>query len=229
MELTSTVVKQFDSELPVPKVQKSAIQFVGRGAGRLVSDRIDPEFIDGVPFVSVNMERGGRQFPNATKGLMNLYGREVPADQRRITTFGRDISIISDEEYLAIHPPLNLKNFPSDLANKNLEYSGIYEDGWISERSFFVLSLGDTSKFITVTGSIPQIDDPTFTTVLKLSVNGREIASKNLGLGNFEFKVPVTSRASKQRIELVFSKYQRLPGADGRIAPAKINFIGFDK
>jgi len=157
-----------------------------------------------------------------------LYGRSIPADQRRITTFGRDISIISEEQYLAIKPPAKLQNFPSDLANKNLEYSGIYEDGWISEKSFFVLSPSATSKFIKLTGSVPQIDDPTFSTILKMSVNGKEIGHQNLGLGNFEFKVPVTTLAPKQRIELSFSKYQTLPGADGRIAPAKINFIGFE-
>ncbi len=228
VELSNTVVKQFDSQLPTPIVQKTTVQFVGRGTGRVFSDPIVPEIIDGVPFVSFYMARDGKQFPNSTKGLMMLYGREVPADQRRITAFGRDISLISEEQFQAIQPPAYLKNFPSDLSNKNLEYSGIYEDGWISEKSFFVLSPGATSKFITVTGSIPQIDDPTFSTVLKVSVNGKEIASKSLVLGNFEFKVPLTSQAPKQRVELAFSKYQTLPGADGRIAPAKINFIGFE-
>lgn len=228
VELSNTVVKQFDGQLPTPIVQKTTVQFVGRGTGRVFSDPISPEIIDGVPFVSFYMGRDGKQFPNTTKGLMMLYGREVPADQRRITAFGRDISLISEEQFQAIQPPAYLKNFPSDLANKNLEYSGIYEDGWISEKSFFVLSPSATSKFIAVTGSVPQIDDPAFSTVLKLSINGRGIASKKLGLGNFELRVPVTSQASKQRIELEFTTYQTLPGADGRIAPAKINFIGFE-
>lgn len=83
-------------------------------------------------------------------------------------------------------------------------------------------------ELIAVVGSISKIDDPKFSTVLKFSVNGKEIASKRLGLGNFEFKVPITSQGPKQRIELAFSNYQTLPGADGRITPAKINFIGFE-
>lgn len=228
MELTSTVAKQFGSALPQPSVENSSINFVGRGSGRVFSAPLTPSKVDGASYLFIDMGRDGKQFPSTPKGLMLLYGRSIPADQRRITAFGRDISLISEEQYQAIQPPANLKSFPSDLANKNLEYSGIYEDGWISERSFFVLSPIATSKFVTVTGSIPQIDDPMFSTVLKLSVNGREIASKNLGLGNFELKVPVTSQAAKQHIELVFSKYQTLPGADGRIAPAKINFIGFE-
>jgi hypothetical protein len=228
MELTTTIAKQFGSELPQPSVENSPINFVGRGSGRIFSEPFTPSKIDGAAYVSIDMGRDGKQFPSATKGLMLLYGRSIPADQRLITAFGRDISLISQEQYQAIQSPYNLKNFPMDLANKNLEYSGIYEDGWISERSFFVLSPGATSKFITVSGSVPLIDDPNFSTVLKLSINGREISSKNLGLGNFELKVPVTSQAQKQRIELAFSNYQTLPGADGRIAPAKINFIGFE-
>jgi hypothetical protein len=228
MELTTTVVKQFGSELPRPSVENSRLNFVGRGSGRIFSDPLMPSRVDGAAYLSIDMGREGKQFPSATKGLMLIYGRSIPADQRRITAFGRDISLISEEQYQAIRPPTNLQSFPADLANKNLEYSGIYEDGWISEKSFFVLSPSATSKFITVTGSIPQIDDPTFSTVLKLSVNGKEITSKSLGLGNFELTVPLTSQALKQRIELGFSKYQTLPGADGRISPAKINFIGFE-
>lgn len=228
MELTSTVAKQFGSELPRPNVENTAINFVGRGSGRVFSDPLTPSKIDGASYVSIDMGREAKLFPSSAKGLMLLYGRSIPADQRRITTFGRDISLVSEEQYQGIQAPANLKSFPSDLANQSLEYSGIYEDGWISERSFFVLSPSPTSKFITVAGSIPQIDDPKFSTVLKLSVNGREVASKNLVLGNFELKIPVKSLAPKQRIELEFSKYQTLPGADGRIAPAKINFIGFE-
>ena len=228
MELSATVVKQFGSELPRPSVEGSPINFVGRGSGRVFSGPITPSKIDGVTYVSIDMGRDGKQFASAPKGLMLLYGRSIPADNRHITVFGRDISLISQGQYQAIQPPANLKSFPSDLANKNLEYSGIYEDGWISERSFFVLSPNASSKFIAVTGSVPQIDDPKFSTVLNLSVNGEEVASQNLGLGNFEFKVPVTSLVPKQRIEFTFSNYQTLPGADGRVTPAKINFIGFE-
>jgi hypothetical protein len=228
MELTSTVLKQFGGELPQPDVQETTIGFVGRGSGRVFSGPLALSRINGASYVSIDMGRDGKQLPIATRGLMLLYGRSIPADQRRITAFGRDISVISEEQYQALQPPANLKQFPFDLADKNLEYSGIYEDGWISERSFFVLSPIVTSKFITVTGSIPQIDDPAFSTVLKLSINGKEIATKNLGLGNFDFKVPITSQVPKQRIELSFSKYQMLPSADGRATPAMINFIGFE-
>lgn len=227
MELSTTVVKQFDSQLPMPIVQKTAIKFVGRGTGRVFSDQIDPEYIDGVPFVSIDMARGGKQFPNSINGLMMLYGREVPADQRRITAFGRDISLISDEQFKALQPPASLEFFPTDLANKNLEYSGIYEDGWISEMAFFVLSPKASTKNLTVSGSVPQIDNPKFTTTLRLLIDKKEVASRKVGIGNFEVEIPVANLNPRQRVEVQFSEYQKLPGGDGRITGGKINFLGF--
>ena len=228
MELTATITKQWGSELPKPYVENSAMNFIGRGSGRVFSEPLTLTTVGDSKYLSVDIGRDGKQFPSSTKGLMSLYGRSIPADQRRITAFGRDISLISEERYLAIQAPAHIKGFPADLSNKNLEYSGIYEDGWISEKSFFVLTPTETSKFISVIGSVPKIDDPAFSTVLKLSIDGREVSIHKLGLGSFELRVPVVSLKPKQRIELVFTKYQTLPGADGRIAPAKINFIGFE-
>ncbi len=227
MDLTDTVVKQFASELPKPKVQGVPLDFVGRGSGRVFSQPIEPTLIDGTPYISVDMERDGLNFPHTVNGLMLLYGRQVPADRRLITAFGRDISLVSEEKYRGLQPPVSLQNFPADLANKNLEYSGIYEDGWVSEQSFFVLSASPTSRFFVVKGMVPQIRDPDFSTMLRVSINGREVAQKNIGLGNFELKVPVVPSKGRQRVDIAFSKYQQLPGADGRITGGKIDFIGF--
>lgn len=227
MELTSTVVRQFHSELPLPTVQGIRVRFVGRGSGRVFSDPLSPAFIDEIPYLPVDMGRDGKRFPRSEYGLMLLYGRDVSLDSRRITTFGRDISLVSEEQYQAIHPPASLHNFPGDLGNKNLEYSGIYEDGWISERSFFVLSPEISSKILTVKGIVPQIDNPGFSTVLQISIDGNQVVSKKLGLGNFEVQVQATKINSKHRIDINFSKYQQLPGVDGRIIGGKIDFIGY--
>jgi hypothetical protein len=229
MELTSTLAKQFGSELPRPSVENSPINFVGRGSGRMFSEPFTPSKIDGVAYVSIDIGRDGKQFPSARQGLMLLYGRSIPADQRRITTFGRDISLISEEQYQAIQPPASLQNFPADLGNKNLEYSGIYEDGWISERSFFCLAITPNTKKLIIRGLIPQLgSEKAFSTELTIYLDGKPIAIQQLGLGDFSVEVPVSGLSGRQRVDLEFSKYQRLPGADGRITAGKINFIGFE-
>lgn len=227
MELTDTVVKQFGSELPKPRVQSTSLNFTGRGTGRIFSDPIEPTIINGMSFVSIDMARNGRLFPNPIKGLMLLYGRDIPADQRLITAFGRDISLISEEQYQTLQPPINLNRFPNDLGNKNLEYSGIYEDGWISEHAFFVLAPSPSTKVLSLKGEIPQIDSPSFSTVVTLSINGKPWLSQKIGLGSFELNVPVNSLQGKQRVDISFSNHQQLPGADGRIIGGKIEFIGF--
>lgn len=226
MELTDTVLKQWDSSLPHPTVQNAKIGFVGRGSGRVFSDRIEPTMIDGMPFLSVDMGRDGKQFQNDIKGLMLLYGRNIPLDQRRITAFGRDMSLISEAEYQALTPPSALTRFPADLENKSVEYSGVYEDGWISERSFFMLA-SDEKKQLVVSGMIPLLSDPAFSTTVTLSLGGRVIAEKPLGLGKFELAVPVSELRGRQRIDIAFSRYQVLPGQDGRTTGAKIDFLGF--
>lgn len=228
MELTSTIAKQFESELPHPRIENEVINFVGRGTGRIFSEPMELTNIDSKLYVSIDLGRDGKHLPSERKGLMLLYGREIPADQRLMTTWARDISLISEKQYQSISPPISLQHFPADLADKNLEYSGIYEDGWISESSFFVLSPSTSSKYIKVVGTVPQIKDVNFSTVLKLSLDGKEITSQNLGLGNFEVKVPITSFTPKQRVALVFSNYQTLPSPDGRIIGGKIDFIGFE-
>ncbi|QKJ03469.1 hypothetical protein [Yersinia mollaretii] len=229
MELTSTIVKQYDSELPTPKVQNVPIGFVGRGSGRIFSDPIELTDIDGMSFVSVDMGREGKQMSNSHKGLMLLYGRDVSLDSRYITTFGRNISLISEEQYQLLQPPQSVTHFPADLANPNLEYSGIYEDGWISEHSFFKFKVGkETDKFI-VRGVIPQLGKSAdFATELKIRINGQLVAQQKLGVGAFSVEVPVTGLSDNPRVDLEFTNYQKLPGDDGRITAGKIDFIGFN-
>ncbi|CNF81692.1 TPA: hypothetical protein PXJ53_001189 [Yersinia enterocolitica] len=229
MELTSTLTKQFDSELPKPQVQNVPIGFIGRGSGRIFSDPIELTDIDGMSFVSVDMGRKGKQMSDSRNGLMLLYGRDVLLDSRYITTFGRNISLISEELYQSLQPPQSIAHFPTDLADPNLEYSGIYEDGWISERSFFKFKVGkETDKFI-ICGMIPQLGKAAdFSTELKIRINGQLVSQQKLGVGAFSVEVPVTGLNGSPRVDLEFTNYQQLPGDDGRITAGKIDFIGFN-
>ena len=230
LELTTTVAKQFNSELPRPKIlgrTNNEVAFVGRGTGRIVSRPVDLMYIDGVPYFSIDMGRNGLRFPYSPAGLMLLYGREVSPDRRRLTAFGRDISLISEEEYRSFRAPDRLKNFPADLANEHLEYSGIYEDGWISERAFFVLSPGSSSRYLALKGQIPKIEADDFKTTLTIRIDGRLAATKDLGLGTFDIRLPVEPGPGRHRIDLAFDRYQRLPGKDGRPTGGKIDFMGY--
>jgi hypothetical protein len=227
VELTSTVLKQFDSELPRPKIENTRLNFVGRGSGRIFSDPIEPMKLEDSFYISVDIGRDGRPFPNTRSGLMALYGQNIPLDPRWPTTFGRDISLMSEQQYQAIQAPTHVQNFPVDLANKNLAYSGIYEDGWVSENAFFELSAQASSTKLVVKGMVPQIKDVAFSTQLTIFVDGQKIRTQKLGLGDFNIQVPIADLKPRQRVEISFSNTQRLPGDDGRITAGKINFIGY--
>jgi hypothetical protein len=193
----------------------------------VVSEPVTPVYVEGLPYLQVDMGRDGRGFPERRVALTRLYGNDIKLDWRSLTTFGRDVSLISDADYQSWQPPTHVSSFPRDLEDDQLEYSGIYEDGWISERSYFILSSAQSSQFLTVRGMVPNVGDPGFSTNLAVSIDGAQVAKKALGLGAFEITVPVAASAGRHRIDLAFDGAQRLPGNDGRPFSAKIDFLGY--
>lgn len=158
-----------------------------------------------------------------------MYGSDVLIDMRRLTHFVRKFGVLANTEYQALKPPHALSKFPANLADPGLEYSGLYEDGWISERSFFVLTPKPDTRYLVIKGMVPQIDAPDFRNTLTVSIDGREVVKQPLGLGTFEVKAPVSVNGQRHRIDLAFDRYQVLPGADGRPTSGKVAFIGFTR
>jgi hypothetical protein len=150
-----------------------------------------------------------------------------PLDRRRLVAFARDVSLVSEEDYRRLMPPAFLDSFPAALADPGLEFSGIYEDGWIGDSAFFALRQGKDSRTLRITGMIPQITDPAFKTELTVLLDGRPVAKRLLGVGEFTVAVALPSMQGNRRVDLQFSKYQRLPGDDGRPASALLKFVGF--
>lgn len=230
MEITNTITKQHESRLPSPSVQSKQLNVIGRGSARVFSPIIKPSYIDDEAYITIDMGREGKPFPNEIRWLGLLYGRDISMDSRNIVTFGRDISLISNAQYDAMRPPLQLNKFPDDLADKNLEFSGMYEDGWVSESSYFVLSPPDVGDSLNVKGSIPLINDRDFLTLMTISINGKEINKKLLGVGDFSLSLPIEKPMyGRQRVEIRFDRDQILPGADARVVGGKLMGLGFMK
>jgi hypothetical protein len=216
---------------------------VGRGSARLFSPPLVPQRIDGRDYFMVDFGRPGKRFNMPRVGLMSLYGRDVAIDRRLLVGFARDVSAISEDEFQKLAPPGQLTNFPADLANPNLEYSGLYEDGWVADAAFATLALpatpaelGSAPKAIAVRGSVPTIGgNAAFTTDVTLKVDGVEVAKKTLTPGEFEVRGALPAKAadgstptgSRRRVELLFSNTQHLPEGDNRPAAALLKFVGF--
>lgn len=206
---------------------RQAFPIVGRGSARVFSPIINPQIINNQPYFGLDMGQDGTTFPFNRTGLMNLYSKDVALDIRQMVGFGRDISLVSDEQYQKMAAPEQVSNFPADLANPNLEYSGVYEDGWVSEAAFFGLNRPAGPAALIVRGTIPQIDSPGFKTEITVLVDGQEVARRPLGLGDFELKLTVPAQVGRHRVDLRFSYFQHLPGNDKRPVGALLRLVGF--
>jgi hypothetical protein len=233
VEISGTVLRQNGAALPDLTVHgrtRVAAGLVGRGSGRVLTPPVEPVVIDGQAFIHLDMGREGRQFPLPPTGpVTGLYGRQVALDNRYLTAFVRNISLLSLAQVQALEPPHAVSSFPADLAHEGLQYSGIYEDGWISERAFFILQPRAPRDVLEVRGMVPMIDRADFKTSLTVSVDGRPVSRAALGLGDFALKIPLPPGQRSRRIDLAFDQTQTLPGGDGRPTGGLIRSIGFVK
>ena len=199
----------------------------GRGSARVFMPAITPRTLLGQPYVLLDMEVPGTLFPWQRIGLMSLYGTRIPLDGRRLVGFVRDISAISEKQYEELRPPSFLSDLHNDLLNRNLEYSGAYEDGWISEASQYVLSHPRGADAVVVRGLVPLIGDPEFHTMMTVYVAGREIGKAGVGVGTFSLQFPIRGVGPRVPVKVKFARFQRLPNGDGRPVAAKLYGLGF--
>ncbi|HEX3730702.1 MAG TPA: hypothetical protein VHV47_12905, partial [Opitutaceae bacterium] len=204
------------------------LPFVGYGSARIVSPIIQPEYFEQSPYITIDFGEAGRPIETAKQGLMRLWGLQYNLDDRHLVGFTRDISILTDEEYLALPRPTRIGDFPGDLFRyPGLEYSGLYEDGWVASDAYFKLGASHPGQVLRLRGLIPDI--PSFRTRgvdVTVSINGTPTEIVNLKPGEFSLTrlikeaVPITS------ISLHFSDAEVYAGgSDTRVVSASIHEI----
>lgn len=232
ISLTDSLAGDRQDRLPwaaqVIGISRSPMVMKGRGAARVVSEPLTPQVIDGHYFLAVDMGTDGTFFNNNVSGLMRLWGRDVRLDHRQMVGFLRDFSLISEDQYQAISPPNSVRQFPNDLMDRNLEFSGIYEDGWLSDQSFVILSQPAAPCRIVCKLLVPNLGSSQFSTELGMRVDGKEVARKTVGVGDVELSADLPAEAGHRRIDLSFSKMQNFPDPDGRPIAAKVKSIGIE-
>lgn|GEM_PF-3489138 len=229
LEYTMSLKADGESILPPAEVigdERLPLSWLGRGAAQTYSPPLVPQEIDGHYYVALDLGEDGVFVPKPRVGLMSLYGTDIKIDPRPILGYARDISVISEAEYASLNPPSSLAAFPADLANPDLEYSGIFEDGWLSEASFFCLSQPQADMSLRIQGFNPLIDDAAFTQDLTVLVDGQEVLQQTYPVGEIDITLP-SSDAGRRCVELRFSQVQRLPNGDNRPIAAQLKFIGY--
>jgi hypothetical protein len=236
LSLTATNSKNEDFRLPAIKVvggENVTLPLVGRGSARLVSAPLNPRKIDSSDYIGIDFGRKGVFIDRERNGVMALFGKNVKFDTRKVVAYARDISYISPEQYAAFKRPQAVQSFPAALEDKGLEYSGIFEDGWISDVAFVVLQapLNDTVASLHLSAMIPDIGGSPFSTVLTIKVNDQLVYTANHAKGEVDITVPLDTSLFKgnpiAKIQLESSALQRLPNGDDRPVSMHLNVIEF--
>jgi len=207
--------------------RREAFAVEGRGAGRFVSPPIVPRLVDGLPMFELDMGADGTVFRQPRRGILALFGSQYKLDPRRFVGFVRDISVISDEQYRRLRAPSALTAFPRDLQNPDLQFSGIYEDGWVAERAFAWLTAPRGRHAFVVRGSVPALPGVT-ESVVHVSIDGIEVASQPVLPGEFEIRADSHGDGRRHKVDLVFDRTFHLPNGDNRVAAGLLSYAGYE-
>ena len=178
--------------------------------------------IDGHPYLLLNLGAHAYVTREHRGGLDGVFGSSVPLDPRALAAYVRDVSLISAAQYAQMQPPLTVASFPSGLANPDLQYSGVYEDGWVGRESYFVLGAGPAAR-LEVHANVPQRGGGE----LDVLLDGRRIARVAAPPGPLSVFIPASASRSPRRVDLRFAKLTKLPAPDLRPVSALLTFVGF--
>ena len=204
----------------------SSFDLVGRGSARVVS-RPHQTAVD--RRAVVHPARHGRRRSISARetrrdGRAVRQHRSVVNDTRYLTSYVRDISLVDDGAYGQLDRASRpFGSFPSDLANPDLEYSGIYEDGWVGEESYALLAAGGPTRLV-VRADVP--DRPA--QHLHVSVDGKPVFSESVKPGRLNVIVPLPASEARRRVALRWATSAPLPAPDSRPVAAQLRFVGLD-
>jgi hypothetical protein len=201
---------------------KFAFPVAGRGSARVISPPLTPELIGGRPYLFLDIGKQPQIQYDHRRGLDALFGGSIPLDDRRLTGYLRDVSLISATQYAHLEPPSDVSEFPADLGNPNLAYSGIYEDGWVGQDSYVVLAGGPAANLV-VHASIPAGEGGR----VSVLIDGRIRAQVTVVPGALNLSVPVPRSAVVRKVELRFQRTIDLPAPDYRPVSALLTYVGF--
>ena len=210
------------------------INLMGRGSARIYSSEISPKKIADGNYIGIDYGREENYIDRERSGAMALFGKNVKLDTRRIVLSARNICLftpLSFEKYPRLSEVSDIRR---DIQNNGLEYSGIFEDGWISEAAFVILknpALNTKMIFLNIQASIPEVQNKNFKTNVSIKLNDHEIYNGLISPGDVVLRVPVKSTdfsvSGNSKIVITSSNLQDLPNGDGRSVSMLIQKIGF--
>ena len=218
-KLPSKAVVVGDYDYPLP--------FVGHGSARVVSPPIKPEYFEQNAYITLDFGEDPQIIQKDKTGLMRLWGMKFSLDDRRLVGFMRDASVITEEQYQNLPRPLRIGDFPDDLSRyPGLEYSGLFEDGWVAEDAFFKLGPSHAGQILTFKGFIPDTEKFRKQGVdVTVSINDKPTEIVNLKAGEFTLTRLIKEATKITSITLHFSDAQVYGHDDPRPVSAFVREI----
>ena len=214
-------------EAPRILAQKDVpLGFVGNGAVNRILGPIRPIWQNGAAYIAIDFAETPVPFPYKRHGLQSLYNTNVPLDSRLLVTYGRDISALTGAEVAALPRPARLSRFPADIVvARGLEFSGIFEDGWLSPQSEFVLAGASAGAAVRLRGYVPELPGmPLGRGTFKVNLNGRDFELP-AATGTFDWLLPVSGATTATRVAITPSSTAELPNGDRRPVGAKLDLL----
>ena len=219
--------KTWSHQASVRGSNEVVIPFTGSGAANLFIGPISPLKFGEHAYVSLDMGEIPRPFPSNRGGFKALYNRSVPLDYRLLTSYGRDISLVSSKEYESLVRPIRIDKFPDDLIHaRELEFSGIYEDGWLSPDVSFVLGESHPGDVVRVRLQVPtHVFSTNSVGEARISVNKATPTVIAVTANDFDWLLPIQNPGKKTELSISFSMHGSLKYPDNRVVSAKLDSI----
>jgi hypothetical protein len=177
--------------------------------------------IAGQPYVLLDLAADPRVISVPRPGIQGIWGASIPLDPRALTSYVRDVSLLSDTEYRQLPAPTAVRAFPGDLGNPDLEYSGIFEDGWTAEMSYVMLAGGKATEVVVRANVLAQASRR-----VEILVDGHRVLRRAVQPGEVELRAHVPATTTRRRVELRFAAAAPISAADDRRASALLQFVG---
>lgn len=101
-----------------------------------------------------------------------------------------------------------------------MEYDGIYDDGWVTQKAHVILQGGGAADLVLRAVVLPCDQQH-----LEVRVDGQVVASRAVAAGALDLRLPVAASSSERRVELLWAETTSLNDDDPREAAALLQFL----